>query len=325
MGDGGGQADAWVQERAVEQAEKFAVLRARGQALVRGTADLAGRIARTEGEVMRVHEDIAQAGVSSVASDALQHAERARRFAEHERRQQQRWSSVADRLDLSGAAAGPADQDRMRSSRVHPTASSRPTRFPVVALVCSVGGAEALIRVLRPLPADLPAAIVALQHLDPHHSSALTARLAAVTSLSVRTAVEGARLQPGVVDVAPPGQHLLLTHEDRLLMVHSRQQPALPRPSADLLLVSMAAVLGPRLLAVVLTGNGEDGAVGVQVVNRYGGRILVQNQATSRAYAMPAAALDPASLDAPVALDDLAAVIAALIRVAARRHPRGER
>lgn len=130
--------------------------------------------------------------------------------------------------------------------------------FPVVALVCSVGGADALTRVLAPLPADFPAAVLALQHLDPNHASHLTERLAAATALEVRTAADGTRLSVGVVDVCPPGRHVLLAPDDTLIMVNSGDRPS-SRPSADLLLTSMAAVLGPRLVAVVLTGNGADG------------------------------------------------------------------
>jgi two-component system, chemotaxis family, protein-glutamate methylesterase/glutaminase len=184
---------------------------------------------------------------------------------------------------------------------------------PVVALVCSVGGADALARVLRPLGPDLPAAVVALQHLDPRRASGLVDRLASHSRLPVRFAVEGARLEPGVVDVAPPAHHLLLAAGDRLLLVDSGAWPAW-RPSADLLLVSMAAVLGPRLLAVVLTGAGEDGAVGAQVVARYGGRTLVQDEASCRAYGMPQAAVAVDSPDAPVPLDELAAVVDRLVR-----------
>jgi two-component system chemotaxis response regulator CheB len=182
----------------------------------------------------------------------------------------------------------------------------------VVALLCSLGGADALIRVLRPLSAELPAAVVALQHLDPHQASSLPSRLATATRLRVRVAVDGAQLQPGVVEVAPPGRHLLLAQHDRLLLVNSQERPS-PRPSADLLLVSMAAVLGERLLAVVLTGKGDDGAIGVQVVHRYGGRTLVQDETTSQAYAMPAAALAADSPDPPIPLDDLAGVITTIV------------
>jgi two-component system chemotaxis response regulator CheB len=183
-----------------------------------------------------------------------------------------------------------------------------PDNFPVVALVCSVGGANALTRVLAPLPADFPAAVVALQHLDPHHASTLTERLAAATALEVRAAVDGTRLSAGVVDVCPPGRHVLLSRDDTLLLVDSGDRPS-SRPSADLLLTSMAALLGPRLLAVVLTGNGADGAVGAQVVTRYGGRTLVQDEDSSQSYGMPGATEAADSPGRPVALEDLASVI----------------
>lgn len=183
-----------------------------------------------------------------------------------------------------------------------------PGDFPVVALVCSLGGANALTRVLAPLPVDFPGAVVALQHLDPHHASKLTERLAAVTALEVRTAADGTRLSAGVVDVCPPGRHVLLSRDDTLLLVDSSDRPSL-RPSADLLLTSMAALLGSRLLAVVLTGNGADGAVGAQVVSRYGGRTLVQDEHSSQSYGMPGATAAADSPGPPVALEDLARVI----------------
>ena len=197
-------------------------------------------------------------------------------------------------------------------SHADPAGSDGPSGFPVVALVCSLGGADALRQVLEPLPADFPAAVVALQHLDPRRASGLPERLAGSTALRVRPAADGARLQPGVVDVAPPGRHLLLVGGDVLLLVNSSDRPT-SRPSADLLLVSMAAVLGPRLLAVVLTGAGEDGAVGAQVVARYGGRTLVQDEATSQAPGMPAATVASDSPGVPVPLSELAAVIVAVL------------
>ncbi|MCW2613308.1 MAG: cheB [Frankiales bacterium] len=183
----------------------------------------------------------------------------------------------------------------------------------VVALVCSLGGAAALIEVLGALPEDFPAAVVALQHLDPRTASTLTQRLDAASPLRVRWAADGARLARGTVDVAPPGHHVLLARHDTLLLVDSTDQGR-PRPSADLLLASMAAVLGPRLLAVVLTGTGEDGAVGAQVVARYGGRTLVQDRATAQAYGMPGAAVLANTPDPPVALTLMAAAIIAALR-----------
>lgn len=215
--------------------------------------------------------------------------------------------ATATKHDFTGAAESRACWSLVFAGAMTPP-GRRDQPLPVVALVCSLGGADALLRVLAPLPASLPAAVVALQHLDPRHATDLPKRLDRSTALRVRLAVDGGRLEEGVVDVAPPGRHVLLAGDDTLLLVNSGPR-AVPRPSADLLLVSMAAVLGPRLLAVVLTGTGDDGAVGAQVVTRYGGRTLVQDEQSSQAYGMPAATVASDSPGPPVPLDHLADVI----------------
>jgi hypothetical protein len=87
-----------MDDRVGEQAAQYAALRAAVEGLARSVADLAGRIAQTEDQVERVHEEIAQNGVSAVAALARVHAARARGFAEHERRERQRWLSEAERL-----------------------------------------------------------------------------------------------------------------------------------------------------------------------------------------------------------------------------------
>jgi uncharacterized small protein (DUF1192 family) len=91
-----GMADARERDQAGDRlAEQIAALKILAQELTRSIADLAGRIALTYDEVARVHEEIAQNGVSAIAAHAPEHAERAHRFAEHERSEQQRWSSIA--------------------------------------------------------------------------------------------------------------------------------------------------------------------------------------------------------------------------------------
>jgi hypothetical protein len=76
--------------------ERATLLRARAQELLRSISDTAGRIALTEDEVGRVHEEIARSGISTTADEAREHALRARRYADHERREQRRWSSLTD-------------------------------------------------------------------------------------------------------------------------------------------------------------------------------------------------------------------------------------
>jgi hypothetical protein len=90
--------------------EQAAVLRLLGQELMRSLGEAAGRMALTEDEVVRVHEEIARCGDSVVAAQALEHAERARLFAEHERREQQRWSTRGEEdRHLAIGAAGAVD------------------------------------------------------------------------------------------------------------------------------------------------------------------------------------------------------------------------
>jgi two-component system chemotaxis response regulator CheB len=188
----------------------------------------------------------------------------------------------------------------------------------VVALVCSAGGLDALSRVLSGLPADLPAAVVALQHLSPDRPSELASLLAVRTSLTVRTAHDGDRLTPGRVLVAPSGRHLLLTNDGTVALVRSGALPP-ARPSADLLLTSLALTAGARAVAVVLTGYGTDGAVGAAAVHRLGGVVVTSDEATSLHFAMPSATITSAAAggeavaDHIVGLDDVAPLLISLV------------
>jgi two-component system chemotaxis response regulator CheB len=128
--------------------------------------------------------------------------------------------------------------------------------FPIMALVCSAGGLDALTRVLALLPADLPAAIIALQHLDPERASQLPALLQARTALPVIAAADGAALRPGQVLVAPSGQHTP-GHGRACRRAHPPGSLPPYRPSADLLLTTLAAAAGARVIAVVLSGGGK--------------------------------------------------------------------
>jgi two-component system, chemotaxis family, protein-glutamate methylesterase/glutaminase len=125
-----------------------------------------------------------------------------------------------------------------------PTDEQELTDFPLVALVCSAGGLDALTRVLQPLPADLPAAVLVLQHLSPEYPSQLAAILEQRTALRVLPADDGAALTPGTVLVAPSGQHTLIAADETIVLIASGAVPPY-RPSADLLLTTLAVVAGP--------------------------------------------------------------------------------
>ena len=160
----------------------------------------------------------------------------------------------------------------------------------VIALIASAGGLDALTQVLEPLPADLPAAVVALQHLRPEGESVLPHLLAARTALRVCKATDGLPLVEGTVLVAPAGKHLLFTADHTAALINSGGFPP-SRPSADLLLTSLALAVGSRLVAVVLTGKGNDAATGMAAVHRFGGTVIACDEGSSRYFDMPAATI----------------------------------
>jgi two-component system, chemotaxis family, protein-glutamate methylesterase/glutaminase len=150
----------------------------------------------------------------------------------------------------------------------------------VVALVCSAGGLEALTTLLEGLPPDLPAAVIALQHRAPDERDRLPAILARRCLLEVTAAKDGSLLRPGTVFVVQPGHHAVVAADNRLVLVPTDGPPPY-RPSADLLLTSLALVAGHRTIAVVLSGLGHDGATGAMALHRFGGAVIASDRASS--------------------------------------------
>jgi two-component system, chemotaxis family, protein-glutamate methylesterase/glutaminase len=180
--------------------------------------------------------------------------------------------------------------------------------FPIVALLASAGGVDALSRVLAALPANLPAAVLVVLHQAQTRASVLVGILGRRTELTVAEARQDTVLRPGLVLVTPPGRHLLVTPAGRVSLVDSYHSPR-PRPSGDLLLATLAVACGPRVLAVVLTGQGFDGHAGVQAVHQHGGTVFAQDEATSKYFDMPAAAITTGGVQQILGLDDIAAAI----------------
>jgi two-component system chemotaxis response regulator CheB len=190
--------------------------------------------------------------------------------------------------------------------------------WPVVALVASAGGIEAISRVLSGLPGDLPACVLVLVHLSPDRETFLPAVFGRVGALSVEAAHDGDALAAGRVLVAPPGEHTLVSRELRVALIESGAYPP-HRPSADLLLTTLAIAAGPRAIAVVLSGHGNDGATGATAIHRFGGTVLATDQASSRSFSMPSATIErDHAIDHIVDLAEVAGLLTALVTGAQR-------
>ena len=177
--------------------------------------------------------------------------------------------------------------------------------FDVVALAASAGGLNALTHVLAALPRDFPASLVVVQHLDPRYRSLMADILNRRTQLPVKEAQEGELLQKGQAYVAPPNRHLLV-NPDHSLSLTQTQLVHFVRPSADLLFESTAASFKERAIAVVLSGSGSDGAMGVKAIKKMGGTVIVQDVRNAEFTGMPAAANATGMVDFVLDLDEIA-------------------
>lgn len=183
----------------------------------------------------------------------------------------------------------------------------------LVAVASSAGGLAALSRLLESLPADLPAAVMVVQHLDRRHPSLLADILNRRTEMRVVQAWDGMALRDGLVATAPPDHHLL-ANEDGTVSLTRSALVHFVRPSADLLFESVAAAYGCDAVAVVLSGTGRDGAMGTVAVKETGGWVIASDQQSSEFFGMPGAAIDRGAVDEIIPLDQIAARLEELTR-----------
>lgn len=203
-----------------------------------------------------------------------------------------------------GGRVPPAERRRRVAAPVQP--------FEVVAIASSAGGVTALAEVLRGLPAGFNAILVCVQHLDPRHRSLMPQVIGRRSSLPVLEAADGMHVAAGHVYLAPPDHHMLINGDATVSLTHT-ELVNFVRPSADLLFESVAAAFGHRVIAVVLTGAGKDGSMGVTAVKKRGGTVIVQDEATSEFFGMPSAAIRTGAADFVLSLEEIPGALVTLV------------
>jgi len=181
------------------------------------------------------------------------------------------------------------------------------SRKPVkaVAIATSTGGPAALRRILAGLPGSFPVPILVVQHISKGFAPGLAMWLEEAASLRVKLGEHGELLVPGCVYIAPDGWHMGVSRESRIVL--SDEPPVEGfKPSGTFLFESIAASFGDGSLAVVLTGMGQDGVAGLRAVRDAGGRVLVQDEASSVVFGMPRKAIEAGLADAALPLDGMA-------------------
>jgi len=181
----------------------------------------------------------------------------------------------------------------------------------------STGGPEVLAEIIPEFPAWFPLPIVIVLHMPKHFTGRMAEALDRKSELAVSEAAEGDVLQPGHVYLAPGGLHLVLDRDTRQrIALRTVDDPPENgcKPSVDVLFRSAARVLGHRVLAVVLTGMGEDGTRGLGELKKHKVRVLVQDEATSVVWGMPGSAVRAGYADEVLPLGRIAPRISELCR-----------
>jgi two-component system chemotaxis response regulator CheB len=210
------------------------------------------------------------------------------------------------RVRQNAGATDPRSGERGANWELAPQA-----RLDVVVVGVSTGGPNALATIVPALPADLPVPVLIVQHMPPLFTRLLAERLAAQASLAVQEAAGDEVLLPGQVWLAPGDHHLEMTRvgEEVRLRLHRGPMENSCRPSADVLFRSAAATCGAGVLAVVLTGMGQDGLRGAAAVRQAGGQVLAQDEASSVVWGMPGQVVRAGLAERVLPLGDIAGEI----------------
>ena len=224
-------------------------------------------------------------------------------------------SRLADPLGLESLARELSERLLSASSlhvtRRPPTKGRRketsrmPGRHKVVAIGVSTGGPSALQKVIPLLPKDLGAAVLIIQHLASPFTGSLADSLKSSSSLDVREARDGDRLEPGVALVTPGESHLEVEPDGKVALRPAGKDSRYV-PSIDLTFLSLARNVGTDAVAVLLTGMGKDGVLGMRQVRIAGGHTVAQDELTSVVFGMPKAAIEMGLVDRVVPIDEVA-------------------
>ena len=186
----------------------------------------------------------------------------------------------------------------------------------IIAVAASTGGPPAVQRLLEALAAEPTPCVLVCQHMPSQFTRAFAERLDKIGPFNVSEAKEGDRLQPGQVYIAPGGRHMQLVERDGRLVLKTSETTEKDRyvPSADQLFESVAKTLGAKALAVVLTGMGSDGALGVRAVSKAGGEVWAESEETAVVFGMPQEAISTGLVKRVLPLGEIGPALVALAR-----------
>lgn len=190
----------------------------------------------------------------------------------------------------------------------------------LVLIGTSTGGPKALHQVIPNLPGNIGAGVLVVQHMPAGFTKSLAERLDAVSRLRVKEAEHGEKVVPGCVYVAPGDFHMTVSGQavQGIRSLHLALNQAPPRgghrPSIDVMLESVVEHFWSRLVCVIMTGMGSDGAKGLAMVKDRGGKTIAEDQSTCIVYGMPKSAVETGKVDKVVPLPEIGGEIIKLLQ-----------
>jgi two-component system chemotaxis response regulator CheB len=182
-----------------------------------------------------------------------------------------------------------------------------------VAIGVSTGGPNALAEIVPLIPANFALPVFIVQHMPPIFTRLLAERLQSLTKLRVQEAADGMRVNGGNIYIAPGDFHMRVTKcgQDKVVTLDRAEPENFCRPSVDPLFRSVADVYGGAVIAVILTGMGQDGRLGVERLRKEGAWVIAQDQASSVVWGMPGAVARAGLADV---VSDLKSVVPQILR-----------
>ena len=170
------------------------------------------------------------------------------------------------------------------------------SELTIIGIGSSAGGLEAVRELVVTLPSELMVSYVVVQHMSPNHKSLMTELVARQTDLIVKDVEDGMKPEPNVVYITPPNTDVVFENGS----LHLREpspEPAMPKPSVNRFLQSLAENHGEKSMAIILSGTGSDGAYGVQAIREAGGITIAQDTESAKYDGMPHAAVQTGCVD----------------------------
>jgi two-component system chemotaxis response regulator CheB len=229
-------------------------------------------------------------------------------------------SPIAEELCRKIIAAASAKLRRPKVRAARPArsrkaqGSSRGSNSLVI-IGSSTGGPQALDEVIPGLPADFPGCVLVCQHMPAGFTASMAKRLDSLTAIPVKEAEDGDGFGSGTVLVAPGGLHTRIAGDGgvgaQTSRIHLDQGEPVHgvRPAVDVTLLDAAPLFGPKLMVVIMTGMGFDGAKGAKIAKSYGATVVCQDESSSVVWGMPRACLEVGACDKVLPLSGIAGAV----------------